>query len=210
MLLAYSRNGSYLDSGVLTLDNKLDGEGPFRVIPPQKLVGPPDQSVKSDAQDVIWPFEENADHNAGFASRSATIIKVDPLPEGTTDIDIFEAGWDYVDEGKIVVYGAIDPKGTVLIKLMDFKALIKNTPGTDFAHNYTKRHLLWKTKLMRWLLKNGHDDAVLRQLSRMSKKFDGCERSNSADRNDWVLECDSQQSLYWAIHEMTVLLKITN
>jgi hypothetical protein len=33
---------------------------------------------------------------------------VEPLPEGTTDIDVLEAGWNYVDQGKIIVYGAID------------------------------------------------------------------------------------------------------
>jgi hypothetical protein len=108
-ILAYKRDGAYLDSGILNDENKLDGEGPFRVVVPQKYVGPPDQSSRSDDQDVLWPYEYDLDHNAGSCSRSATIIKVEPLPEGTTDIDILEAGWDYVDEQKIIVYGAIEP-----------------------------------------------------------------------------------------------------
>jgi hypothetical protein len=36
MLLAFKRDGEYLAPGVLNLQNKLDGEGPFRVVPPQK------------------------------------------------------------------------------------------------------------------------------------------------------------------------------
>jgi hypothetical protein len=32
---------------------------------------------------------------------------VEPLPAGTTDIDRSEAGWKLIDEGKIVIYGAI-------------------------------------------------------------------------------------------------------
>lgn len=107
-ILAYKREGAYLDAGVLNSENKLDGEGPFRVVVPQKYAGQPDQSSKSDRQDVLWPYDENLDHNAGACSRSATIIKVEPLPAGTTDIDILEAGWAYVDQGKIIVYGAID------------------------------------------------------------------------------------------------------
>ena len=107
-ILAYKREGAYLDAGVLNSENKLDGEGPFRVVVPQKYPGQPDQSSKSDRQDVLWPYEENLDHNAGACSRSATIIKVEPLPAGTTDIDILEAGWAYVDQAKIIVYGAID------------------------------------------------------------------------------------------------------
>jgi hypothetical protein len=108
MILAYKREGGYMDPGILNPDNKLDGEGPFRVVPPQKTPGPPDQSSRADNQAVVWPYVYEADHNAGAASRTATIIKVDPLPAGTTDIDILEAGWAYVDQAKIVIYGALD------------------------------------------------------------------------------------------------------
>jgi len=111
-ILAYAREGAAMETGILNEENKLDGEGPFRVVVPQKVVGPPDQSSKSDNQDVKWPYNYDWDHNAGACSRSATIIKVNPLPAGTTDIDILEAGWAYVDQGKIIVYGAIDDTDT--------------------------------------------------------------------------------------------------
>jgi hypothetical protein len=107
-ILAYAREGSALDTGVLTDENKLDGEGPFRVVVPQKYVNPPDQSSKADNQDVIWPNNWDWDHNAGSCTRSVTIIRVEPLPEGMTDIDVLEAGWGYVDQAKVIVYGAID------------------------------------------------------------------------------------------------------
>ena len=108
MILAYSREGQDMEPGVLGDDNKLNGEGPFRVIPPQKVPSPPDQSSTASDQDVIWPYNYDWDHNAGSATRTVTIIKVEPLPEGTTDIDVLEAGWQYVDEEKIIVYGAIE------------------------------------------------------------------------------------------------------
>jgi len=110
-ILAYKRDGVYLDPGVLNIENKLDGEGPFRVVVPQKIdpPPPPDQSSKAANQDVLWPYDEmGGDHNAGACSKSTTIIKVEPLPEGTTDIDILEAGWAYIDSNKIIIYGAID------------------------------------------------------------------------------------------------------
>ena len=108
MILAYRRDGMHLDPGVLNKDNKLDGEGPYRVVPPQKNPVPPDQSSRAVNQDVIWPYTYDWDHNKGAASRTATIIRVEPLPEATTDINILEAGWDYVDQEKIIIYGAID------------------------------------------------------------------------------------------------------
>jgi len=107
LLLGIMRDGVYLTPGVLNPDNKLDGEGPFRVIPPQVKPGPPDQASTSKIQNVIWPFDPNADHNAGAATRSTTIIKVDPLPLGTTDINTLEAGWSYIDQAKLVIYGAV-------------------------------------------------------------------------------------------------------
>lgn len=93
----------------------MDGEGPFRVVPPQLVPTPPDQSSRAENQAVVWPYNYDWDHNAGSASRSATIIKVDPLPPGTTDIDILEAGWQYVDDAKLIIYGAI--AGTPVIDL---------------------------------------------------------------------------------------------
>lgn len=107
-LLAIKREGANLDPGVLNIENKLDGSGPFRVIVPQKAPCPPDQSSKSDNTDVTWPYNHDWDHNAGACTRSVTIIKVEPLPEGTTDINILEAGWQYIGEQKIIIYGAIN------------------------------------------------------------------------------------------------------
>jgi hypothetical protein len=109
MLLALNREGKPLSPAVLSRENKLDGEGPFRVIVPQKIPAPPDQSSKANDQDVCWPYKADWDHNAGSSTRSVTIIRVEPLPPGMTDIDIAEIGWKYIDEAKIVVYGAIAP-----------------------------------------------------------------------------------------------------
>ena len=110
MLLALKREGKPLFPAVFSKDNKLDGEGPYRVIVPQKTPSPPDQSSKANDQDVLWPYRANWDHNAGSSTRSVTIIRVEPLPPGTTDIDTAEVDWRYIDEGKIVIYGAIGAK----------------------------------------------------------------------------------------------------
>jgi hypothetical protein len=127
-ILAYRREGVDMDAGVLNDENKLDGEGPYRVVVPQKYPNAPDQSSKSDDQEVTWPYNEEWDHNAGSCSRSATIIKVEPLPAGTTDIDILEAGWAYVDQEKIIVYGAIDGTDSNGNGILDSE---EGTSGTD-------------------------------------------------------------------------------
>jgi hypothetical protein len=107
-ILALKREGVDLIPGQLTQENKLDGEGPFRVVVPQKYPNAPDQASTSSTQPAEWYYDSKWDHNAGSCSRTATIIKVEPLPEGTTDINTLESGWSYVDQNKIVIYGNIN------------------------------------------------------------------------------------------------------
>ncbi len=132
-ILAYKREaeGVYLDPGFLDAENRIDGEGPFRMVVPQKSVNPPDQSSRSPQQDVVWPYVYEWDHNAGACTKSTTILKVAPLPEGTTDIDILEAGWSYVDQNKIIVYGAIDGTDSNGNGILDSEEFVRETSDHD-------------------------------------------------------------------------------
>ena len=65
MILAYAREGQNMDPGILDAANKLDGEGPYRVVPPQKNPNAPDQSSTAVNQAVKWPNNFDWDHNAG-------------------------------------------------------------------------------------------------------------------------------------------------
>jgi len=113
MLLAYLRDGDPLTPGKINPATlSLDGEGPYRLIPPQKIAGSPDRSCRAGTPQVgdgLDCDKINKDHNAGFSARTVAAIRVDPLPAGTTDFNWYEGGWNLVDRAKLVVYGAIDP-----------------------------------------------------------------------------------------------------
>ncbi len=130
MILAYQRESEDMDPGILNKDNKLDGEGPFRVVPPQKSPSPPDQSSRATNQSVVWPYDNDWDHNAGSSTRTVTIIRVEPLPAGTTDIDVLEAGWAYVDQEKVIIYGAIDGTDS------NGNGVLDSEEGTDSNSDY--------------------------------------------------------------------------
>jgi hypothetical protein len=209
MLLAIKRDGQNLTPGVLNPQNKLDGEGPFRVVPPQKVPGPPDQRSTASSPSLPWPYDLNADHNAGFSSRAVTIIKVEPLPERTTDIDTMEAGWDYVDQAKIIVYGAIDPVPTILEKLKGLFSTLKETPDNAFRYRLLDDVLMIEIMFIKGEVRYGAYSAALHNLQTgILTKTDGCISGSKADRNDWVTDCEVQKQLYWAINEIIVLLKI--
>jgi len=116
MILAYKRNGDFLTPGILQPDPNtpgrlvLNGEGPFRLVNPQKVAGAPDRpSTATTPVGDGFDYDPNKDHNAGSSVRSVTAIRVEPLPPGTTDFAWTEGGWNLVDQKKIVIYGAIDP-----------------------------------------------------------------------------------------------------
>ncbi|MDY6861510.1 MAG: GEGP motif-containing diheme protein [Thermodesulfobacteriota bacterium] len=124
LILAYKIDGAFLEPGYLDETNRLAGEGPFRAVPPQMISGPPDQSSTSTNQDVYWPYDENADHNAGFSCRTVVAVRIEPLPEGTIDFNWYEGGWDYVDNQEVIIYGAIASGN------LDGKATDKDTGNT--------------------------------------------------------------------------------
>lgn len=125
MILAYKANGAYMEPAYQDDDDKLNGEGPFRAVPPQWNPGYPDRQATSDTPYAEpWPYdpdEIHTDHNAGFSARGVTAIRVDPLPEGTTEYDWrnsqTDGGWGLLEEEKIVIYGNLrngNIKGSVV------------------------------------------------------------------------------------------------
>lgn len=212
LLLAYKFEESYLDPGYLGSDGKLAGEGPFRVVPPQHTPGPPDQASTSAIQDVIWPFdgdELTTDHNAGFSSKCATVVKVEPLPAGTTDIDTLEAGWEYVRDGKIVVYGAIDPIPTVLAKTADLREFVLSLQRDDLRGKNMDITYVKKLDVLLRQIDNGAiagaEDKITDDLL---PKVDGMVETGAPDGDDWVTDPIAQRRIYWSLRELLVLLAI--
>jgi hypothetical protein len=116
MLLGYLRDGDPLDKGRLIPDPAnpsrlvLEGEGPYRLIIPQKIAGSPDRGQNDPKQNDGSDYDSRKDHNAGFSVRSVSAIRVEPLPGGTTDFSWTEGGWNLVDKARVVIYGAINPR----------------------------------------------------------------------------------------------------
>jgi hypothetical protein len=209
LILAFLRDGSDLTPGVLTPSNKLDGEGPYRVVPPQKVPGPPDQRSTAADQAVIWPFDNDADHNAGFSTRSVTIIKVEPLPPGTTDIDTLEAGWKYVDEGKIMIYGAIDPTPVIQGSMNGLAAAIEAADASHALKRGAGKMLRNRLKSVNHQIARGQPSRAARVLqTRLMRMTDGCQETGKPHRHDWVTDCAAQDQIYWSLMSINNLLNI--
>jgi hypothetical protein len=211
MILAITRDGQYLAPGALDATNKLNGEGPYRVVPPQKIPGPPDQrSTATNATDPatwIWPYVASADHNAGFSSRSVTMIRVEPLPAGTTDINTLEAGWPYIDSAKIVVYGAINPLDNINEKLVKAIASVDSIPQGSFKSPMGKWTLKAQLQSIQSIIAKGDYAWAYNNIQQnVLGKMHTC--PNSGYPNDWLRDCDAQTNLYWAVYEIGALLNI--
>ncbi len=112
-LLAMSRNSKTLKVSNLVRKSPtsrrwiLNGEGPYRLVLPQANPCIPDQPSNRVYPDYPNPFNNSLDHNNGPSVRTVVALRVDPLPEGTTDSDWHRRGWKLVEEGAVVIYGAI-------------------------------------------------------------------------------------------------------
>jgi hypothetical protein len=89
MLLAYMRDGDPLTPGKINPTTlKFDGEGPYRLIPPQKIAGNPDRGFKEeDPVGDGWDCDDNKNHNAGSSARTVAAIRVDPIPKAWPSLD---------------------------------------------------------------------------------------------------------------------------
>ncbi len=112
LMLAYERDGRPLDiSAYEKATGRLVGEGPYRLVKPQKHVmgdrqrpGRPDRSVNAKTYGDGWDYSDRIDHNAGAGARGACVIRVNPVPEGYEEYD-WKNGWPLIGEKKIVIYG---------------------------------------------------------------------------------------------------------
>lgn len=108
MIIAYQRDGLKLDASYLdTASGRLNGEGPFRLVVPQREPGSPDRGSKFSPSgfDDGWDYDENKDHNAGLCVRGVVAIRVNPMPEGVEEFDWKNGGFSLIDDAVIILYG---------------------------------------------------------------------------------------------------------
>jgi hypothetical protein len=112
LLLAFERGGKPLDDSYYEKGTgRLAGEGPFRLVKPQRNLmgdsakpGRPDRSVKAKVYGDGWDFNPAIDHNAGACARGACVIRVNPAPAGFEEYD-WKNGWPLIKGRKIAVFG---------------------------------------------------------------------------------------------------------
>jgi len=112
LMLAFEREDKPLDPSYYEKGTgRLAGEGPFRVVKPQRDLlgdpskpGRPDRSSRSKNYSDGWDFNPKIDHNAGACVRGACVIRVNPMPVGLEEFD-WKNGWPLVTGRRVVIYG---------------------------------------------------------------------------------------------------------
>jgi len=112
LLLAFERGEEKLDDSFYEKGTgRLAGEGPFRLVKPQRDLmgdparpGRPDRSVKAKLYGDGWDFNPAIDHNAGVCVRGACVIRVNPAPAGFEEYD-WKNGWPLIKGRRIAVFG---------------------------------------------------------------------------------------------------------
>ena len=112
LLLAFGREGQPFDPASYEKGTgRLAGEGPYRLIKPQRnpggdpaRPGRPDRSVKFKTYGDGWDFSPAIDHNAGACVRGACVLRINPMPAGVEEYD-WKNGWLLIADRALVIYG---------------------------------------------------------------------------------------------------------
>ncbi len=113
ILLAFEENGKALEPAAIDESSgRLEGDGPYRLITPQKKIVPPDLPQFADAAcpakvPAKHRFHGDYDHNAGDAIRAVSAIRVNPMPKGTRDPDWRQNAQKRLKTQSIIVFGNI-------------------------------------------------------------------------------------------------------
>lgn len=105
LMLATHRDGALLDTAYYDSESgKLEGEGPYRLVMPQKVPSRPDRGLRYPEYGDGWDFQDDFDHNAGSCVRGACVIRVNPMPAGMEEFD-WKNGWSLITDKKVIIYG---------------------------------------------------------------------------------------------------------
>ncbi len=108
LLLAYERDGSPIEKGQLDPESgKIRGSGPFHLIVPQTAPGVPDRGSRASPTECNdgHDYDEASDHNAHGMVRSTVSVRINPATPGGTEFDVKTEGLEFMEEGKLIVYG---------------------------------------------------------------------------------------------------------
>lgn len=116
-LLAYNRdNFPLMESKIVAGEDgrsHLDGEGPYRFVAPLSEPVTPDRSQYSiDREDPPYPFNPNRPviRNGDYCIKAVVAIRVNTEIEKSYQYDWNGRAWEMIENGELVVYGAIDPE----------------------------------------------------------------------------------------------------
>lgn len=109
LMVAYRQNGHDLAMSRLDpVTGRQEGDGPYRLIAPQEMPGPPDRGTRISPSGHAdgYDFNPAKDHNAGRCIRGLVAIRVNPMPAGYEEYDWKNGGWSLIERREIIVYGA--------------------------------------------------------------------------------------------------------
>jgi len=105
LMLAVTRDGAALDVSYYESETgKLNGEGPYRLVIPQRVASRPDRGSTLSPYGDGWDYDRTIDHNAGACVRGACVIRVNPMPDGYEEYD-WKNGWSLIEDAQVVIYG---------------------------------------------------------------------------------------------------------
>ena len=113
IILAAQRDDRLLQPLGRGIDGRLRGEGPYRLVVPQRDAAGPDQSMAENNPGCPFPFREEIHHNSGDSVRGVVALLVHPAPAGMREVDWRSQADGLLSLRELLIFGNIHSIGGV-------------------------------------------------------------------------------------------------
>lgn len=107
LMIASASNGVQLKPATRSENGTLSGEGPYRLILPQRTASAPDQNHKINNPECPFPYDPAIHHNSGDCVRSVVALQVHPMPQNTREPDWAGRLDEFLTARKLMVFGCL-------------------------------------------------------------------------------------------------------
>lgn len=119
---------------------------------------------------------------------------VTPVGQGTATITVITVDGGFAASCTVNV--TIVTTQPVLVIIDELIEVINDTPDSAFKNKNSQKPLTNMLAEVKKLINQGAYPEAIEQLNDIIKKTDGCYNQGSPDKNDWVLDCETQRILY--------------
>ena len=105
-----------------------------------------------------------------------------------------------------VTITATTAEGELVDKLQQAIDVVNGLDNSVFKNKSLKKNMAKHIGQALQLIDKGKYDDALSKIESVLRKTDGCVNTGAPDSNDWIIDCDAQEQVYWLLFDAITLI----